>query len=107
MLLEANFNPHPPVDIRGANLAHAVGQDYIAKYGAWMQEAARDLIKKCDQDNKRFTSGSLGSVWMDVSLTGNLPDGTPKLLLSTPSTPRCWLARDTLYAPRTNRNSSR
>lgn len=76
MLVEGNFNPTPPVTICAPNVG--LGEEYDTCFRSWFKKAVTDLVKACDRDGKRFTYGSLGSMWMDATLTGQLPDGTSK-----------------------------
>lgn len=77
LLFESRLSSRPPVTIAGANVG--LGAAYNTCFQSWFQEAVGvGLVEACDRDGKRFTSGSLGSIWMDATLTGQLPDGTSK-----------------------------
>lgn len=78
LLYESQRSSRPPVTVFGQDVG--LGPQYATCFQSWMQEAVGvSLVKACDGPHgARFTSGMLGSVWMDVSLTGTLPDGTSK-----------------------------
>ena len=77
LLREGQWSIDPPLNIRFPNVGF--GQEYQDAFRSWYHNGAvADLVKACDADGKRFTYGSFGSVWMDVTLTGKLPDGTSK-----------------------------
>ena len=91
MLREGQWNLDPPVNIRIPNVG--LGQQYQDAFSSWFRNGAvADLVKACDENGKRFTYGTFGSIWMDVMLTGKLPDGTLKakevriaLMITTPA----------------------
>lgn len=77
MLVEGQWTMNPPVQICMPNVG--MGEEYQNAFTAWLKNGAvTNLVKACDIDEHRFTFGSFGSIWMDVSLTGMLPDSTLK-----------------------------
>ena len=76
LLVESQGNPNPPLRLTSPDL-EGFGTSYKAAFRSWTKGAISDLIRQCDA-GKRFTYGTFGSIWMDMTLAGTLEDGSEK-----------------------------